>query len=50
MGFNKDNFFARCTSRRETDSVDFAQKYLFNNTTNKDNLDASSQFSQGSVE
>ena len=27
------------TSRRDADSMNFAQKYLFNNTTTQDNLD-----------
>ena len=38
-GYSQDNFYPRYTSRRDNDSVDFAQKYLFNNTPNKDNLE-----------
>ena len=49
--YHKENFIARFTSRRENESVDFAQKYLFNNTLNKDNLDGgSSNQREGSMD
>lgn len=50
-GFHNDDFFDRMTNRRDAESMNFAQKYLFNNTTNQDNLeDDDSNPSQGSVD
>lgn len=50
-GFTREDFFDRMTSRRDAESINFAQKYLFKNTTSKDNLDdKTSQSSQSSVD